>query len=38
MIAGGATGHYHRNMISPAGYGLAGHKPRFTGQKQYLTR
>jgi hypothetical protein len=24
-------------MISPAGYGLAGHKPRFTGQKQYLT-
>jgi hypothetical protein len=38
VIAGGATGHYHRNMISPAGYGPAGHKPRFNGQKQYLTR
>ena len=38
VIAGEAAGHYRRNMISPAGYGLAGHKPCFTGQKRYLTR
>jgi len=38
VIAGEVADHYHRNMISPAGYGLAGHKPRFAGQKQYLSR